>query len=468
MGTMAGQGWPRGTRSSIDWAPGLAALVALTACGGVEPADVGPGAGRRALTASAAAGPGADPAIDPAASGIDHVVLVMMENRSFDHLFGWAPGADGRQAGLTYTDAAGRPHPTHALAPDFQGCGHPDPDHSYTGGRIEYDGGACDGWLRAGSNDDFAVGYYRQLDLGFFGQAAARWTIFDRYFAAIMAETYPNRIYQHAAQTDRITNTTDISTLPTIWDRLAAKGIAGRYYYSDVPFLALWGTKYLAIGRPFAAFVADALTGRLPAVSFVDGRFVDEASGTSGDDHPHADIRNGEAFLNLVYSVVTRGPAFAHTVLVINYDEWGGFFDHVPPPVAPIPDADRAAGNQDGRVGFRTPALLVAPWAPAGVVSHLTFDHTSVLRMIEWRWGLEPLSVRDASADNLALALDFQHARRAPLFLVAPGPFGAICPPAVPPAPVEVGLGDLAALATASGWPIVRTPALLIPQPSAP
>src|SRR5712672_1359818 len=93
---------------------------------------------------------------------IRHVVLVMMENRSFDHFLGWVPGAGGRQAGLSYVDNAGIRHPTHALAPDYQGCGHPDPDHSYEGGRLEFDNGACDGWLRAGSNDSYAIGYYRK------------------------------------------------------------------------------------------------------------------------------------------------------------------------------------------------------------------------------------------------------------------------------------------------------------------
>src|SRR5512143_3119268 len=93
----------------------------------------------------------------PAASGIDHIVVVMMENRSFDHFLGWLPGADGRQAGLVYNDAAGSPHSTYPLAPDYQGCGHPDPDHSYPGGRVEYDNGACDGWLRAGQNDEYAI-----------------------------------------------------------------------------------------------------------------------------------------------------------------------------------------------------------------------------------------------------------------------------------------------------------------------
>jgi phospholipase C len=394
-------------------------------------------------------------ATTPEESGISHVVVVMMENRSFDHLLGWLPGADGRQSGLTYTDAQGVAHATRPLAPDFQGCGHPDPDHSYTGGRVEYNDGACDGWLRAGSNDDYAIGYYTQADLRFFGQAAPRWTALDRYFASIMAETYPNRIYQHAAQTDRIVNTLDISTLPTIWDRLAESGHTGRYYYSDVPFLALWGAKYLPIGRPLAAFVIDALTGNLPDVAFVDPFFMDESSGTSSDDHPHADIRRGEAFLNLIYSVVTLGPSWQNTVLVINYDEWGGFFDHVPPPNAPIPDADRAAGDQDGRLGFRTPALLVAPWARSGAVAHMQFDHTSVLKLVEWRWRLAPLTVRDSNANNLAEALDFGTRRAsAPLFAVSPGP---------PPLPCgvqlideEVSLSSLEQLARNYGWPVYR------------
>jgi phospholipase C len=388
--------------------------------------------------------------VDPASSGIEHVVVLMMENRSFDHLLGWMDGADGRQSGLSYPDRAGQLHATHPLAPDYQGCAHPDPDHSYQGGRIEYDGGACDGWLRAGMNDDYSIGFYRKRDLPFLGRAATQWTTLDHYFAAIMAETYPNRIYQHAAQTDRLTNTMDISTLPTIWDRLAAKGVEGRYYYSDVPFLALWGAKYLPISRPLPAFLADAKAGTLPAVSFVDPRFIEESTGTSGDDHPHADIRNGEAFLNLIYSAVTTSPAWSHTVLVINFDEWGGFFDHVPPPTAPIPPADMAAGNMDGRLGFRTAALVVAPWAPT-TVAHEQFDHTSVLRMIEWRFGLEPLTVRDATANNLADVLDFSHPRsHVPQWAVPTGPFGAPCV-----APIEeAGLGALAGLALSLGWPI--------------
>jgi phospholipase C len=366
---------------------------------------------------------------DPARSGLEHVVLVMMENRSFDHFLGWLPGADGKQAGLAYRDSAGVSYPTHALAPDYQGCGHPSPDHSYTGGRIALAGGACDGWLRVPANDPYAIGYYTRADLAFLGLAASAWTTCDHYFAAIMSETYPNRIYQHAAQTDRLVNHFALCSLPTIWDRLAEHGLAGRYYFNDVPTVALWGLKYVSISRPFSVFLSDCARGTLPQLAFVDPRFVGESRGTSGDDHPPADIRTGEAFLNQVYTAVTTSPNWSSTLLVVTYDEWGGFFDHVPPRAAPIPPADRAAGNTDGLRGFRVPALLISPWSARGAVNSMEFDHTSLLRLVEWRWGLAPLTVRDASANNLAEALDFSRpSLAAPAFVVPAGRFGGPCP----------------------------------------
>jgi len=393
---------------------------------------------------------------NPRNSGIEHIVVMMMENRSFDHLLGWLPGADGQQAGLTYTDAAGVSHPTYPLAPDYQGCLHPDPDHSYVGGRVEYNGGACDGWLRAGSNDAYAIGYYVQGDVPFLAAAAPGWTTFDRYFAAILGPTFPNRFYMHAAQTDRLSNTFELSALPTIWDRLAAAGLTGRYYFNDAPFLGLWGLKYASISRDFNHFLDDCAAGTLPHVSYVDPRFLQEPTGTSGDDHPHSDIRDGEVFMNTVYRAVTTSPVWKHTVLVITFDEWGGFYEHVAPPAAPIPAASAAAGDGDGLLGFRVPCLVMSPYAPRGVVSHTPFDHTSILRLIEWRWNLEPLTVRDATANNLAAALDFGKPNRtAPLYAIPPGPYGLPCPliPSTPTPPVqEDEWAAVRALAQGYGW----------------
>jgi phospholipase C len=335
----------------------------------------------------------------PLRYSIKHVVVVMMENRSFDHFLGWLPGADGRQAGLAYPDPSGGLVPTFALAPDYQGCSYADPDHSFEGGRIAYNNGACDGWLVA-NPDPYSIGYYTEADLPFLARAARDWTVCDRYFAAIMAPTTPNRLYQHCAVTDRIDSSTTPTTLPTIWDQLAARDLVGRYYFSDVPFLGLWGTRYAGITRPYAEFLADCASGELPQVAFVDPPFAGEEAGGSSDDHPHGDIRAGETFLAHTYAAITRSPAWRHTVLVINFDEWGGFFDHVPPP---------AAADVDPRFelrGFRVPCIVISPFARRGFVANGIYDHTSVLTMIESLWNLPPLSIRDANANNLADVLD--------------------------------------------------------------
>ena len=133
--------------------------VAATGALGGGYAAVGPAGRAEAAVASLPS---------PASSGIDHVVVVMMENRSFDHFLGWLPGADGRQSGLTFIDRYGLKHATHHLI-DHSSCAYNDPDHSYEGGRIELNGGRCDGWLRAGENDSLAIGYYTKPDLAFLG-----------------------------------------------------------------------------------------------------------------------------------------------------------------------------------------------------------------------------------------------------------------------------------------------------------
>ena len=362
-----------------------------------------------------------DPLPPPELSGIKHIVVVTMENRSFDHLLGWLPGADGRQAGLSYPDAAGVMHPTFPLAPTigFQGCNNLDPDHSWEGGRIQYADGAMDGWLLANS-DRFAIGYYERADRPFFNEFAASFTTLDRYFCSILAETFPNRFFLHAAQTPTLHNVgttsgiTDPQTIPTIWDRLAAAGVSARYYFSDVPFLGLWGDKYLSISRPHSEFLAAAAAGLLPAVSFVDPRFLAESSGSSGDDHPHADIRVGDAFLSRTFAAVARGRAWDSTVVIVTYDEWGGFFDHVAPPVSVAANAvDPPDEGGNVRLGMRVPVVVASPWTRAGGqprIHSALYDHTSILKLIEWRWSLPHLTPRDApdsNITNLAQALDF-------------------------------------------------------------
>ena len=402
--------------SRREFLTGLAAATGALALGSCS--DGGNGGGD----------PESEPLPSPASSGIEHVVVLMMENRSFDHLFGWLPGADGVQEGLEYVDKAGQSHAIYHLAPEFQGCQYGDPDHSYGGGRVQFDNGANDGWLRASTNDLFPIGYYKDGDLDFYRDAAPGWTTLDLYFSAILGPTFPNRLYQHAGQTDRLTNSVNVSSMPTIWDRLAEKGVSRTYYYSDLPVTALWGQRLLSISKLYDEFLDDAAAGRLPRVSYVDPRFIGEEAGTSNDDHPFADIRNGQVLLNEVYEAVTSSPNWENTVLVINYDEWGGFYDHVPPPLAPLTDLDPTIGN-DGRLGFRVPCTVISPLARRGLVAKKQYDHTSILSMIEWRWGLEPLTARDASANNIAQVLDFRRGKdfSAPRYSVPEGPFGDAC-----------------------------------------
>ncbi len=379
----------------------------------------------------------------------DTVVVVMLENRSFDHLLGWLPGADGRQGGLSYPDRSGRRHSTHDLAGNFTGCGSGDPDHSWTGGQIQLAGGRNDGWLLTPVNrapdDTFPIGYYTEASLPVLAALARNYAALDGYFCSLMSETYPNRIYLNAARTDRDHNLdplasasepTKLAIIPTIWDRLAEAGISHRYYFSDVPFIGLWGLKYLPIVAPFARFLADAAGGTLPNVSFIDPTFNNDHD-LESDQHPFADVRLGDTLLAAIFRAVRSSPQWRRTVLVITYDEWGGFFDHVVPPQV-IDNTDPATvdhrcgvdgcgGPPDYRqLGFRVPCVVVSPFAPSGVVHGGPYEHTSILRMIEWRWNLKPLTARDANAKNLADVLDFATTNTVPEGAIpAPAPFVA-------------------------------------------
>ncbi len=151
--------------------------------------------------------------------------------------------------------------------------------------------------------------------------------------------------------------------------------------------------------------------------------------------------------MNAVYYAVTNSPLWQSTVLVINFDEWGGFFDHVPPDVAP----DVAPNS---RRGFRVPCLVVSPWSAGKNVSSTVYDHASVLKMIEWRWGLPALAPRDSAANNLAEALDFEkpRAKKPPQFRVPAGPFGGVCGLGALSSSVTSEWAGLAALARSFHW----------------
>jgi phospholipase C len=366
---------------------------------------------RRTFIAGTAAGvvgtglvPGLVQGAPASGSPIQHIILVMSENRSFDHLLGWFPNSDGKQAGLSYVNSSGVSQSTYGLAPDWTGCGHPDPNHSYDGGRDEYDGGKMDGFLAASTgNDNYAIGYYVENDLTVLSALHRNFLTCDRYFPSILAPTFPNRIFANCGQTDRLDDSLTISTLPTIWDNLATAGVSHKYYYGNIPFLALWGLKYLDICADMSTFLSDCAAGTLPSVSFLDPKLT-LLLNTANDDHPFSDVRNGEAFISQVYQAIAASPNWDSTVVIFTRDEWGGFFEHIAPPRALAPnDVDPGLVNGKALLGFRVPTAIVSPWTVGNpsnpTVTSEVFDHTSVLKFIESVFDIPPLAARETSSD---------------------------------------------------------------------
>ena len=392
-----------------------AALAGVAGAAGVIPTG-------RLLSAAAGAQAKSSPLPSPANMPIDTIVVLMMENRSFDHYLGWFPGADSRNAGLFYPDDAGNLHPTHPLAPDYQGCAFKDPNHEWDGARVEYDNGKLDGFYKA--SDEFALGYYLESDLPFLPAAAREFTLYDRYFCSLLGPTWPNREYMHSAQSggnkanaspeeavQAYLTGQGLYEWETIWDRLLQQGVSCTYYHSDQPFIGVFGKRFVGITRPVGEFYADAAAGQLPHVAFVDPPFLDGGGGDglSGDEHPHGDIRIGQAFMSDITHAFLSSPQFRRGAMFINYDEWGGFFDHVSPIFVPDDLASSNLEDNFGITGFRIPGVAISPYAPRHSVSHLTVTHESILKLISYRFGLGDLNTRHRNASNIGASFDWDH-----------------------------------------------------------
>jgi phospholipase C len=234
-----------------------------------------------------------------------------------------------------------------------------------------------------------------------------------------MAATLPNREYMHAAtsygnkdndlppQTQYQTGFPDT----TIFAALEAKGISNRYFFTDIPVSAMWGAPGLARSGRMEEFYARAASGTLPNVSFVDPNFAasaGEGPGLSADEHPHGDVRAGQAWMADVVHAFMESPQWKRGALFIIYDEWGGFFDHVAPPRVPDDRNDPDINKDYGLMGFRIPSVCVSPWVRRNHVAHTTYSFESILKMIEYRFGLAPLTKRDAYARNIARAFDWR------------------------------------------------------------
>ena len=406
-------------RGFLIGAAASAAGLALSACGSSDD-ESGSGSKAKATTTLS---------LPPASKApFDTVVVVMMENRSFDTLLGWLPGADGKQKGLSYKDKTGKSYETWPLAPDWSGCQYQDPFHFWQAVEAQFNDGKIDGFLAEQPvGDQYPLGYYVEEDLPILAALAKGYTTFDNYYSAMLGPTWPNRFYQLCATTDVY----QTGTFPTgdqprpsqletaIFDRTKAAGLTSAYYSPGEPMTGLFASKkYDSLTVPYQQFLADAKAGTLPNVSFVDPNYTTaaELDGTSNDMHAYGSVKAGDAFLAEVHDAIRNSPQWDRTVMVINWDEHGGFFDHVIPPAVEDDTVVKGTGPNLKNLGFRVPAMVVSPFAPKQIVSDGPYEHCSVLKMIEWRWDLEPMTLRDEKANNLADALDFTK-RRDPISL---------------------------------------------------
>ena len=406
-------------------AAGSAALLAMEACGSSSSgSNASPSAKPSPSKTPKAAGIGG--VSDPSKAPFDTVVVLMMENRSFDHLLGWFPGANGKQAGLSFPGYKGGTFPTVALGSDTQACGDKDPDHTWQGMVKHFNNGKCDGWLTTQfTGDTFPIGYYEEAQLPVLGALAHNYTLFDAYHCSMMDATWPNRFYQLSAATD--VDATGLFPAKggkrpcnlevAIFDRLQEAKLTSGYYTWGEPMTELLRLEevrrhHLSQGRVLLRQPqrAPCRTSRSSSRTTQRGR---EYLGTSNDYHPHGDIQVGDSYIGEVYNALSKSPQWERMVFVLNFDENGGFYDHVAPPTVIDDNVNPNPGPHPDykRLGFRVPAIAMGPYAPKKIETAGPYEHCSILRMIEWRWGLEPMSARDANAKNFAEALDFTKKR---------------------------------------------------------
>ncbi len=439
----AGDGGPPGRPLSRRALLGSAALgvagAALAACGGGTATSTGSPTTARARRVGRAVGVPPDPTVPVGTDRlhqIDHIVVVMMENHSFDNLLGVLGRGDGLPRGANGQPSATNPDGKGHLIRSFPmptPCQlHGKPSQSWNASHAQYDGGRLQGFVTSDSGP-VAMGYWTPPAMPFTASLAATYPLADRWFGSVLAQTYPNRRYLLAGTSLGLIDDTLPAGLPpngTVLDACNRHGITWRNYYSSLPtagvFLTLLGQPAITTGlAPIARFYEDAAAGSLPGFSIVDPDF-----GSQSEEDPQ-DIQYGDAFLAKVVGAVTSGPAWAKTLLVWCYDEHGGYYDHVPPPAAVPPDDVAPAlgpGDVPGgfdRLSFRVPAGVVSPYGRPGHVSSTVYDHTSVLRLVETKWNLPALTRRDAAANDLLDLVDLAgtpHFLRPPVLHAAADP----------------------------------------------
>ncbi|KAK9366604.1 phosphoesterase family protein [Lipomyces kononenkoae] len=388
--------------------------------------------------------------------GIEHIVFLELENHSFDNIFGML----GRGDGLT-RDSYGKVLNSNAYAngsiqhafPMPNTCQLPQrPSQEWLASHNAYDNGTNAGFVRTQisptipeSVGGVAMGYFTSDHLPFTYSLAEEFPIGDRFFCSVMSQTWPNRRYLIAATSRGLTDdnsnlTAGYTPTGTIFNELDKHNISWTNYAPDCCWTTISGNTPDFYGandydtevrnhKDINQFMIDALEGNLPAFSFLDPNYNNQSQ-----ENPQ-NVVIGEALLASVVDAIGKSPLWHKTLFILNYDEHGGYYDHVPPPPALMPDdipptVLPGEYQYDGfaRFGFRVPVVVVSPYAkPGKYVSHVVYDHTSVLATLQRKWNLPAFTYRDANANDMLDFLDLEALeRQKPTFgtmppLAAPG-----------------------------------------------
>ncbi len=364
---------------------------------------------------------------------IQHFIVVMQQNHTFDNYFGTYPGANGIPKGVCLPTSLTKP--TGPCVAPFKITNQPISDlaHSNASFSAEYQNGKMNGFVDAlnSANQDgrLSMGYYDGSDIPFYWNLADQYVLFDNYFTSAHTGSIANRLYWVSGQPGDKSNRippNGFNDITPIFDRLQARGISWKFYIKDynpklnyrilpqldylppqiqwVPLLSmdrfLDDPKLSSHIVDLSQYYTDLEKGTLPAVSYV------LLLGAS--EHPLSDLSLGErATRTMIYSLM-QSSAWKSSAFLITYDDWGGWYDHVPPPQI-----------DDRGLGFRVPTLLVSPYARMGYVDHTLLEHTSILKFIEENWSIPPLAPRDAQAKNFTSAFDFSMPPRPPVLVPA-------------------------------------------------
>ena len=390
---------------------------------------------------------------------IEHIVVLMMENRSFDHMLGYLTQHGGRSdidglRGGEMNSYNGKDYPSFLLSDTTF---LESPDHSHEGVMKQIDrgkGGKLDGFVESfaekypDADHGRIMGYHNAANVPVYDALAREFLICHRWFSAHPGPTFCNRFYTLTGRLNRDASTGEFEfdnfsgdafkPVPTrtIFDHLTEAGVDWRYYEHRYCFLRLFEQYTIDdhfivdADDPLKGFFACAKAGTLPAVSFIDPNFIDEPDGGDNDDGAPANITAGQNLIGRIVNAVTQGPKWQKTLLLITYDEHGGFYDHVNPMAEPYRKTAEAVSNAGHRsgvdhYGLRVPTFVISPWVDQGKASDVVFDHTSIAKTIARRFmSANPpdMGERVAAANDLSVVLRTTPRQDIPSIPVPPAP----------------------------------------------